>query len=499
MQRTKVCLCLTGKTLKEDLEMIERYRNYIDLAELRVDFLDYDERLSLRHFPEKAGLPVCLTIRRNVDGGNFVEGEAARTTLYARALAFAEQDARKNYAYIDLEDDFNVPSLQDAALAFGTRIIRSYHNMTGSERNFRERMERMRITGYEIPKIAFMPQSLSDVTNLFHEAQGLKDFDHILLAMGGMGLSTRVLANQLGSYLTYTTVSDAEQNLAGLGQIDPKTLCEVYNFRLQDDNTKIFGVTGWPLRVTDSPRLHNAGYLAHGMNSVYIPVPSDSIENTLSFADEIGMQGISVTVPYKETVMPSLAQVSAEVGDIGACNTIVKRGNDWIGYNTDAYGLQKALIEFLGRNSLFGKKVAIIGAGGAAKAAAYVVKQMHGKACIFNRTVAKAKKLADQYGFKYAPLNSDGLDMLEYYSNVIIQTTSIGNGCFDEVPDETNDPIYFYNFHGHECVYDVIYKPSRTPMLRRAEHAGCKVANGFGMLTYQGHQQFKLYTGVDYE
>ncbi len=498
MERTKICLCLTGKTLKEDLEMIERYRNYIDIAELRVDFLEYDERLSLRHFPEKAGLPVCLTIRRTVDGGNFVEGEAARTTLYARALAFAEQDARKNYAYIDLEDDFYVPSLQDAALAFGTRIIRSYHNMTGAERNFRERMEHMRTTGFEIPKIAFMPETLNDITNLFRESRDLQG-DRILLAMGGMGMCTRLLANQLGSYLTYTTASESEQNLSALGQIDPKTLCDVYNFRQQDDNTRIFGVTGWPLKVTDSPRLHNRGYQAHGMNSVYIPVPSDSIENTLRLADEIGMQGISVTVPYKETVMPNLAQVSVEVGDIGACNTIVKHGNDWNGYNTDAYGLRKALNEFLNRDSLFGKKVAIIGAGGAAKAAAYVVKQMHGRACIFNRTVSKAKKLADQYGFKYAPLSAEGLDMLEYYSNVIIQTTSIGNGCFDQVPDQTNDPLYFYNFHGHEKVYDVIYKPARTPMLQRAEKAGCAVENGFGMLAYQGHQQFKLYTGVDYE
>ncbi len=499
MERTKICLCLTGKTLEEDLAMIDRYRNYIDLAELRVDFLDYDERLSLRHFPERAGLPVCLTIRRNVDGGMFVEGEAARTTLYARALAFAEQDARKNYAYIDLEDDFYVPSLQDAALAFGTRIIRSYHNMTGAERNFRERMERMRTTGFEIPKIAFMPQSLTDVTNVFRESRELRDMDHILLAMGNMGMSTRILSNQLGSYLTYTTCADSEQNLSALGQIDPKTLCDVYNFRLQDDNTKIFGVTGWPLKVTDSPRLHNSGYQAHGMNSVYIPVPSDSIDNTLTFADEIGMQGISVTVPYKESVMPNLANLSAEAGEIGACNTIVKHGNDWNGFNTDAYGLRKALGEFLGRESLFGKKVAIIGAGGAAKAAAYVVKQLHGRACIFNRTVSKAKKLADQYGFKYAPLGPEGLDMLEYYSNLIIQTTSIGNGCFDQEPNDTNDPIYFYNFHGHEAVYDVIYKPSRTPMLQRAAKAGCNVENGFGMLTYQGHQQFKLYTGVDYE
>ena len=129
MARPLVCLCLTGKTLEEDLSIVEKYRDYLDVVELRVDFLEQDERLKIRDFPEMAKVPVILTIRRQIDGGQYVEGEASRTMLFARALSFANSDSTKNFAYVDFEEDYHVPSLEDAAMAFGTKIIRSFHDM----------------------------------------------------------------------------------------------------------------------------------------------------------------------------------------------------------------------------------------------------------------------------------------------------------------------------------------------------------------------------------
>ena len=120
--------------------------------------------------------------------------------------------------------------------------------------------------------------------------------------------------------------------------------------------------------------------------------------------------------------------------------------------------------------------------------------------CIFNRTVSKAKALAQEYGFDYAPLTSESLSKLELYSSLIIQTTSMGLAVGEkEISDETNDPIYFYNFKGYESVYDIIYHPQVTPILNRAQMAGCKTSNGFDMLKYQGYKQFELFTGVKYE
>ena len=117
MSKPLICLCLTASTVEQDLILIEKYRKYIDLVELRVDLLDDVERLNIRDFPAKAGLPCILTIRRTVDGGKFSEGEASRSMLFARALAFASEDSSKNFAYVDFEEDFHISSLQDAAMA----------------------------------------------------------------------------------------------------------------------------------------------------------------------------------------------------------------------------------------------------------------------------------------------------------------------------------------------------------------------------------------------
>lgn len=503
MNRSKICLCLSCSTIKENLEVLEKHRNWIDMVELRVDYLTKDERLYIRRFPELAGLPCILTIRRKIDGGTFTEGEAARTTLFARGLAFADQDASKNFAYIDMEDDFYVPCLQDAALAFGTKIIRSYHNMHNSIDNLVEKIQSLRVTGYEIPKVAVMANSLSDVTNLYRQVLEVKKQDkgeHIVLAMGSFGLPSRILTDRFGSMLSYTSPQETLTNYKEIGHIDPISLQEVYNFKTIDNDTKIFGITGYPLSTTGSPRIHNKGYKNHGINATYIPIKAKKIEEAVEFADVLGISGLSVTVPHKEEVLDLVQSMTEVTGEIGACNTIVKKENEWKAYNTDVYGFSKALLEFVGTKNLSRMKVAIIGAGGAARAAAHVVHSLRGKACIFNRTLYKARALAEYYNFKWAGLDYDSLDALERYSDLIIQTTSVGLGVDENESDfSTHDPISFYSFLGRELVYDMIYSPEKTPLLRRAEKAACRTANGLDMLKYQAEEQFLLFTGEQYD
>ena len=512
-QRPKICLSLTGETIAEDLEILDRYRSFIDIAELRVDYLTKDERLYVRRFPEMAGLPCILTIRRRIDGGLYMEGEAARTTLFARALAFAEQDVTKNFAYIDLEDDFFVPSLHDAALAFGTSIIRSTYSLNSTVKNLASVFDGLRYTGYEIPKVLCMPRSLAEVTNLLKQAKELTDTNHILAVSGTFEVPLTILSSMTNSYLTYSTPSSSSDEARDLNCIDPQTLTEYYNFNSIDQNTEIFGITGFPLDTSDSPAIHNRMYKDFGMNSVYIPFKAKTIEEAIGFADEAGIKGFSVATPFKQEILPNLKQISAEVGDTGSCNIAIKRSGDWIGYNTDPEGFQKALCEFLGVKNLAHRRVAIIGAGSVARAAAYTVKQLRGRACIFNRTLSKARRLAEQFGFKYASLEPASNDLLELYSDLIIQTTSVGMNYKKETQRENlsenywtddiletkaspvNDPIYFYKFRGHEAVFDIVYHPKKTPMLERAESAGCKTSNGHKMLEYQALKQFELLTG----
>ena len=432
-----------------------------------------------------------------IDGGLYVGGESARTMLFARAMAFADQNEKNNFTYVDFEDDFHIPSLQDACMAFGTRIIRSMHDMNNPVYDIVEKCNAMRKTGYEIPKIAFQPHTLDDVTHMFEVAKKFNDYDHILCAMGPLGTPSRILSAITHSYLTYTSPIETMANTNAIGHLDPITLNEVYNFRDINEDTKIYGITGWPLAHTSSPELHNKGYKKHGMNCVYVPIRTQKLAEAIRFCDSVGVQGMSVTVPHKETVLPELDRIDEEVADIRASNTIVKEDGVWAGYNTDASGFTKALQEFLGVEKLHHRRVAIIGAGGAARAIAYAIKKLGGKACVFNRTLTNAKIIADKYGFKAAPLTPDSVFDLEIYSDIIIQTTSVGNGYYGPSND-TNDPLYFYNFKGTENVYDIIYSPEITPMMSRAIASGCHVSNGYSMLKHQGYKQFKLFTGVDY-
>lgn len=503
MERPKICLTLTGKTLEEDLAIVDKYRSFVDIVELRGDFLSSDERLYLRRFPAMAGLPCLLTLRRTIDGGKFKEGEAGRTILFARALSFADSDMSKNFEYVDFEEDFHVPSLQDAALAFGTKIIRSVHDMNKPVPNLMQRLESLRTTGYEIPKIAFMPHSLNDVTDLFLEAAKLKDNNHILIAMGPLGVPSRILAAKLKNYLTFVSPEESSNDLAKLSQVAPKTLHGIYHFSTINEMTKVFGITGWPLTATSSPMLHNSGYKGHNINAVYIPVKTDNVKEAVDFADAVDIRGLSVTVPHKESVLKCVSQTDEKVAKIGASNTLIKKNGMWYAYNTDVTGFTQAVLNFTGTKDLKGWKVSIIGAGGVSKAIAYAVKELKAKACVFNRTVSKAKDLAEKYDFEYSGLSSESPEVnktvkfLKKYSDLIIQTTSVGMNCQPPSSSE-NDPLFFYDFTGKEMVFDVVYIPSATPIMQRASEAGCKVCNGYDMLRFQGYEQFELYTGEKY-
>ncbi|MDR2490319.1 MAG: type I 3-dehydroquinate dehydratase [Spirochaetaceae bacterium] len=507
----KVCLCLTGKTVWRNLQIIEKYREYIDMVELRVDCLEDSERLNIRPFPEQANLPVLLTIRRKQDGGFWQGGESARIIRFAKALAFAQADQRCNFSYIDIEEDVNVPSIEEAARAFGTRIIRSFHDFHGTDSGLTARMRSLRRFGDEIVKAAVTPANLLDVLRVWRTSRELQGVEKILVSMGYTGICTRVLAERFGSYLTFTSIKgESDFPQAGNGQLDPRELIELYHFRRLTEKTDILGITGFPLKVTDSPRIHNTIYNNEHSNAVYLPFPAESLASFLVFADEFGVRGASVTVPHKETVLPHLVYMSEDVKQIGACNTIVRGENGWYGYNTDAGGFESSILALIAgaegetdgshpvnpqaiqaaRRAVKGKRFSIIGAGGAARAIVNVMHRLKTKALILNRTLSNAKTLASRYGFQWGGLDESGVKMALRYNDIIIQSTSAG---MEGSPQ--SDPFPLYDFSGHEIVYDIVYKPQRTEFLKRAEKAGCKVSNGMDMLDRQAAAQHQLFFG----
>jgi 3-dehydroquinate dehydratase/shikimate dehydrogenase len=507
----KLCLCLTAGTIAKNLEILEKNRPYADVAELRVDCLDPDERFLIRRFPEQAGIPVILTIRRDLEGGNFSEGEASRIRLLSQGLAFADADRRKNFAYIDLEEDLNVPSLEEAARTFGTRIIRSSHNLNGIDENIPEKLKKLRRVGDEIAKIACMARGSADALALVRAAKEERDADKIFLCMGRYGAFTRILAEKLGSQISYAAAGEGLP-VAAPGQLSAKELAELYRFRNIGPETEVYGVAGHPLNVTGSPRFFNTVFALEDTDAVYVPFPADSLEDFMALAEELELNGVSVTVPYKEKVIGYLGSMSGEVGRIGACNTIVREPQGWRGANTDIRGFSDSLLAFMGGPSagpgkagamkakgrkppanLRGKKATVIGAGGAARAVAAELYRLGARALVLNRSPAKARKLALPYKFRWGGLDEQGLKQMEKFSGIIIQTTPAG---MEGNPDR--DPLEPYAFTGREIVMDLIYEPERTPFLRRAEAAGCAVLNGYDMLLRQARYQYACFFKRDF-
>lgn len=223
----------------------------------------------------------------------------------------------------------------------------------------------------------------------------------------------------------------------------------------------LYCVTGWPLKKTRSPELHNAAYAADGRKAEMVSYPAETIEEALRFAEIADVKGMAVTIPHKERVMAFLDEIDEAAKEIGAVNTVVLSGGRKIGYNTDEPGFGEAICAFVGCDSLEGLKVALLGAGGAAKAVD----------CALERLGAATVEV-----FHRRPL-MQGFDL-------IVNATPV-------------DPIPEYEFTGRELVYDLRYEPAETPLMARARAAGCRVENGFSMLKAQARLQRKLFFGKD--
>ncbi|MDR2149752.1 MAG: type I 3-dehydroquinate dehydratase [Spirochaetaceae bacterium] len=488
---SKICLCLTGTTLAHDLEIIEKNRKYVDVAELRVDCLDPDERFHIRRFPEMAGLPVILTIRRESDGGKYRGGEGARISLLAHGLANAFTDPRLNFAYVDLEDYLNVPALEEAARVFGTKIIRSYHNIHSVDGDIVGKLKSLYHVGDELVKIAAMANSLSDVLRMYRASQEMVGMNKTLICMGPFGIPSRILADRFGSEFSYTTM--AGQFLGALGQLEPQELSELYRFRTISDRTRIFGITGFPLTTTFSPVFFNTIFKLENTDAVYVPFPTDDVKTFLDLAEALNVSGASVTIPHKTAIIPYLGSQSENLQSIGACNTIISNPHGWIGTNTDALGFSGSLLNFIEKKNLKGKRITIVGAGGVAHAVAAEIHRLEARALIVNRTAVKAKELALPYGFAWDGLDHRCVEHIKKYADIIIQTTSAGME-----PHIDEDPLALYQFSGKEVVMDLIYKPECTAFLARAAQAGCRTLNGYDMLIRQAQAQYELFTGKDF-
>lgn len=479
-----ICLCLTGATLEEDLAFVARYRRDIDLLELRADFLRPEEAAKAAALPGKVDLPVILTVRRQREGGRFAGDERERIALLNRL-------SNGGFAFVDLEEDLDAPSLDRQLAEKKVGIIRSFHDRNGVPQDLLERFGRLARGPTEIPKAAVTPRGVADLLRVLETFQGFPQPRKVLLGMGDYGFPTRVLAPKLGTLFCY---SSPPGDSAAPGQVDPQTLDELYRYHGVGGETEVYGVMGNPVMHSLSPRIHNAGFAALKRNAVYLPFLVDDLEPFLRVADLLGIRGLSVTIPHKERVLRVLGKKDPSVAATGACNTLHRGPSGaWDGTNTDAAGFLAPLVEVFGGRIPRGLGATVIGAGGASRAIVYALVGRGARVLVLNRTAERARQLAAAFNVQAAPLDESGLGLMSGFSDLIVQATNVGMS-----PRPEADPLPGYHFTGHEVAYDLVYVPETTVFLKRALSAGCRVIRGRQMLLAQAWEQFRIFTGSEY-
>jgi len=482
-----------------------------DLVELRLDCLRDWTGVE----PLLAGdpqLPVILTLRSADEGGQWTGTEAERVAVLTRL-------ARRGPAYVDVEYAAwcrsaaaqraigevcnpaagSEAACSDAEQAVGrhTRLILSRHDLRRPPRNLSAVLERLAATPADVVKIVAAARDATDACRLLAELaryRGRRDV--IALALGDAGLATRVLAAKFGGAMTFACLDPHRASAPG-----QPTVCELretYRWESVGASTYVYGVVGWPLAHSLSPRVHNAAMAAADVDGVYVPWPVRPgyralarFLDTVTAHPELTVMGLSVTSPHKENVYRWLCQRGHVVRDAAAAcravNALVRRSaSRWEGDNTDVQGVREAF-DRLGPGLVGGRRIAVLGAGGAARAVIVALRNHARLITVYARSSRRARRLAREFACRVEAWGDrESLD-----ADVLINATPIGQS-----PDVDITPVSERVLKPGMVVFDAVYQPRATGLLRAAEKGGCRVVYGDEMLIGQAAAQFELWHRV---
>ncbi len=479
---SRLCVSITEKTADGVLETLKRLPGDVDMAEVRLDCLggDYQEiRRALRRICDTRDRPIVVTNRPAWEGGFWQGGEARRLLLLKEAA-----DMGADYVDVELRSLSSI-SLNDLP----TRRIISFHDFEKTPPNLEIIFRQCRYSGADIVKIVTMP---ADISDSFRMLEFLKEHpgtspELIALCMGEEGVPTRVLAPKFGGYLSFA--SQSSQIKSAPGQIEWRDMLGMYRFKHISPATRIYGVMANPVAHSMSPAIHNAAFAETDIDAVYLPFKVRNAEAFLDACRSLAVSGLSVTIPHKESLIPLMDDLDELSARVGAVNTVHIEEGRMSGYNTDvaaALGVLDGALKRRGDTGLSRCRVLLIGAGGAARALAYGIGGGVRELVIANRTVSRAESLAAETGATACNLK----EMEDYRADVIINTTSVGMH-----PDIDDMPVPARMFEGKPVVFDAVYNPIETRLLREAGEAGCIVASGFDWFISQAAAQFRIWTG----
>jgi len=478
MRLPKVCLALSGDTVEDMLATGESMARDNPLLEFRLDYLKQPLAAlpKIHRFLETHQYVTAIgTCRRAESGGKFKGSLVSQLEVLTKANAAGCQ-------IVDLEIQSAVKSKREAIVRLRSRagLIVSFHDFRAT-RNLDETLEKMLKVPADFYKVVSTATTLSDNVAMMKFLQTQSD-EHALigLCMGEQGIISRVLSVRAGSVFTFGAVS-AELKTAP-GQISARDLRSIYRIDQVDAASRVYGVAGDPIEHSLSPVIMNTALRRENVNGVYLPLHAKTLKDLIYCVREIPIHGLSITMPYKQSILAHLDNTDAHTAKIGACNTVV-RGQDGklYGFNTDVAGVVRPLEQ---RVSIDKAKVLVLGAGGAARAAVFGLKERGAEVWILNRTSVKAQKLARQAKAR----TIKRADLRKVAFDVIINATPVGMGNTRDCPIKDEEIQA-------RVVFDMVYDPVETHLLQVGRAKGIAVIPGVEMFVQQAARQFEIWTG----
>lgn len=477
-----VCVPITARTAKEALRSAFEASQRVRWVEFRLDYLNSENeiekvfrgvRLRLHR-----GNHFIFTLRRK-DAGGFYQGTIAQQAGWlCRAAHLGD--------WIDLEIEsarLIGTSILQAWRQLGARIILSHHNFAETPKDLHGAAGYLLEFQPDLVKIATQTQTIADGVRLLDLQQWLhhRKCRSVVLGMGPSGLFTRVLGPAHGAEFTFGTLRPEKQSAPGQPTVDE--LQSQYRIQLINSRTQLFGILGFPLSHSLSPRLYNVAFQKLKMDAVYLPFECATLDGFQTWTSKLHLRGLAVTLPHKSNVLKYVSTTEPLAKKIGAVNTLKRRGNRWQAFNTDFHGIEQAVAE--SKIPLKNARVLLLGAGGAARAAAALLKRKKSKVSIFNRTFKSARSLAREFGHHAVHWK----DVQGQTFDLIINATPVGMW-----PNTEGRPIDLSRVKTR-AVFDMVYKPLQTALLKGARRRGIKIVPGIKMFQAQAQRQFEILTG----
>lgn len=464
-----ICIVIVGPSIEEAREQIKGALKYADLIELRLDRFNNRSPHLLKSLLQEFSLPGIFTLRSKLHGGDYTDNEDRRLQEL-RDLATCKP------SYLDLEDHIPQSFINEIHQAYPEiKLIVSYHDFKSGLPNLDRIYSMMPKVKDAFYKIAIMPDSLTDTLNFISKAQQYPDL--IPVCMGEHGEISRILARLFKNPMTYASL---EKNFTTApGQIPAKALVDIYRYKSMTVNTQLYGLIGDPIAQSISHITHNMllGTLSLNARYIKLKVGLNELKESLPLLKNMGFRGLSVTMPYKESIIPYIDELDSHAKVVGAVNTLLFDQGCIIGYNTDGHGALESLEV---QSSVNGKIMIILGAGGAARAIAYEAKKRGAKIILLNRDVRKAKQLAEEMG-----CIGDSLEAMPKYFE------SRYDFLINCIPYPFSiDSKYFIQ---NATVMDINTKPMMTPFLIAAQLAGSWLVYGYEMFIRQALKQFEIW------